>query len=68
MRIGTYRLVVVASLMCSFLVGLHVPALHEMLEHGAAPRPAVLVATLLLVAGTLAGGWTLLVRAPVRRA
>ena len=60
MRIGTYRLVVLATILSSFLVGLHLPALHEMIDHGADPRWDVLLLTALFVVGTIAGGWTLL--------
>ena len=63
MRIATYRVVVVGSLLSSFLFGFHLPALHEIIEHGAAPRWDVLTVTALFVIGTIAGAWTLL-RAP----
>ena len=57
-----YRLTVLGSIFSSFMAGLHVPVLHEILEHGAAPRWDVLAATLLLVAGAVAGTWQLLRR------
>ena len=38
MQMLTYRLVVVGSLLSSFLVGLHMPMLHEVIEYGATPR------------------------------
>jgi hypothetical protein len=60
MRTGTYRLVVIGSLVSSFLVGMHTPMVHEILEHGAAARWDVLTATLLLAVATIAGAWTLL--------
>ena len=44
----TYRLTVIGSLLSSFLVGLHLPALHDMIEHGAAPRWDVLTVTLVI--------------------
>jgi hypothetical protein len=66
MRIGTYRLTVIGSMLSSFLFGFHLPALHDMIEHGAPPRWDVLTVTLLFVAGTIAGAWTLL-RAPIGR-
>lgn len=59
MRASTYRLVVVGSLGSSFLSGMHMPVLHEIVEHGAAPRASVLIATLVLVVAMIAGGWTL---------
>ena len=60
MRVSTYRLIVVGTLLSSSLVGLHVPALHEMLEHGSRVRADVIAATLLLAVITVAGAWTLL--------
>jgi hypothetical protein len=62
MALRTYRFVVIGSVLSSFLVGLHVPALHDMAEHGATPRWDVLIATLLLAIGSLAGAWILLRR------
>ena len=55
MTIWTYRVIVIGSILCSFLVGLHLPALHDMIEHGATPRWEVLTATLVLAVATLAG-------------
>lgn len=66
MRLRTYRLVVIGSIAGSFLVGLHLPALHAVVEHGATPRWDVLIATLALAIGTTAGTWALL-RAPAQR-
>lgn len=63
MRLGTYRLIVVGSMLSSFLAGFHLPALHEIVEHGATPRSDVVAVTLLLVVCAVAGTWTLL-RAP----
>ena len=60
MRLGTYRFVVVLSILSSFLAGFHLPALHDMMEHGAAPRIDVLLLTAFFVVCTLAGAWTLL--------
>jgi uncharacterized membrane protein YqjE len=60
MRIQTYRLTVLGSMLSSFLVGLHVPTLHQMLEHDATPRWEAFAATLLLLIGAVAGTWTLL--------
>jgi hypothetical protein len=63
MRVTTYRMVVIGSMLSSFLVGLHVPMLHAMIDHGAAPRWDVLTVTLLLAIITVACAWRLL-RAP----
>ena len=60
MGVRTYRAVVVASLLSSFLFGFHLPALHDMIEHGATPRTDVLIVTVLFVICTIAGAWTLL--------
>ena len=59
---ATYRLTVLGSIFSSFMAGLHVPVLHGIIEHGAAPRWDVLGATLLLVVGTVVGTWALLRR------
>lgn len=63
MHLWTYRLIVIGSMLSSFLVGLHMPMLHDVIEHGAAPRWDFVVATALLVVLTVAGAWRLL-RAP----
>jgi hypothetical protein len=60
MHAWIYRLVVVGSMLSSFLVGLHVPMLHDILEHGATPRWDVMAVTLLLAVGAAAGTWRLL--------
>ena len=59
-RVQTYRLVVVGSVLSSFMLGFHLPALHDMIEHGATPRMDVLVVTILFVIGTVTGTWALL--------
>ena len=56
----TYRLVVMGSLVASFLVGMHMPLLHEVVEHGASPFSAAIIFTLVLFVATIAGGWALL--------
>ncbi len=60
MRVGTYRMVVIGSLLSAFLFGFHLPALHDMIEHGKTPRTDVLIVTVLFAICTVAGGWTLL--------
>lgn len=62
MHTWTYRLLVIGSLLSSFLVGLHMPVVHEIVDHGAAPRWGVLAVTALLVAMAVGGGWALLRR------
>jgi hypothetical protein len=60
-----YRLTVVGCALAWFMVGLHVPALHEILDHGARPTAGVLGGTALLAAAGAAALWALL-RAPAR--
>ena len=60
MRILTYRLIVIGSLLSSFLAGMQVPALHGIIEHGATPSWDVVAATLGLAIGSVAGAWILL--------
>lgn len=67
MRTGHYRLTVIACVLSWFLVGLHLPALHEMTHPGRSPRWSVVVATAALLAVGLAGLRALL-RAPARGA
>ena len=55
-----YRLTVILCVLSWFLVGLHVPALHRIVDHGATPSPAVLGATSLLAVAGLAALWRLL--------
>jgi hypothetical protein len=66
MRLSTYRLVVGGSIFSAFMAGFHLPALHNMIEHGAAARIDVLVVTVLFGVGTVAGLWALLRSGPPR--
>ncbi len=63
---GYYRLTVITCVLSWFLVGLHLPTLHQMTHHGRVLPSGVVavVATLAVVA--LAGLWVLL-RAPAPR-
>jgi hypothetical protein len=58
-----YRLTVIVCALSWFLVGMHVPALHEITEHGRAPAPGLAFALVVLAVSALAGLW-LLLRAP----
>jgi hypothetical protein len=58
-----YRLTVVACALGWFLVGLHAPAVHQIMGHGRAPRVSLLVILALLVIAASASVWMLL-RAP----
>ena len=55
-----YRPTVIACALSWFMVGLHMPALHELTHHGRTPAPVVLVTTLLLAVVGIAGLWALL--------
>jgi hypothetical protein len=65
MRARTYQLTVIGTILAAFLTGTHMPVLHEIIEHGAAAHWDVLIATLVLIVFTVAGGWTLLRAASV---
>jgi uncharacterized membrane protein YeaQ/YmgE (transglycosylase-associated protein family) len=58
-----YRTWVLACVAAWFLVGLHVPVMHEVTHHGQALPASVLGAVVLLVLVGIAGLWRLL-RAP----
>ena len=60
MRARTYQLTVIGTILAAFLTGMHMPVLHEIIEHGATAHWDVMIATLLLIILTVAGGWTLL--------
>jgi hypothetical protein len=60
MRARTYRVVVVGSILSSFMLGFHLPAIHNMVEHGNRVRIDVLLVTVLFAIGTVAGLWALL--------
>ena len=67
MSMRAYQLTVVGCALSWFLVGLHVPALHEITHHGRAPHWSVLTLVALFVVAAL-GGLAVLLRAPARRA
>ena len=58
-----YRLTLIGCALSWFMVGLHLPALHQMTHEGHAPRWSVVVATSLLAVAALAT-LALLLRAP----
>lgn len=60
MRARTYQLTVIGTILAAFLTGMHMPVLHEIMEHGATAHWNVIIATLLLIILTVAGAWTLL--------
>lgn len=63
MQLRNYRLTVIGCALSWLLAGLHLPTLHEVLDHGYSPEPTVLVLTLLLAAAGVGFVWALL-RAP----
>jgi hypothetical protein len=60
MSTRAYRTTVVLGMFAWFLLGMHVPVLHEITAHGRAPRPSVVAAVALLAGCALAALWTLL--------
>jgi hypothetical protein len=63
MGLWVYRVVVLGSLCSSVLLGGHLPAIHNMIDHGAPMRWDVVAATALLTAVSL-GGVVVLLRRP----
>lgn len=52
---GYYRVTVVVCALSWFLVGLHLPALHQITHHGRAPQWSVIAIVALLAAVAVAG-------------
>lgn len=61
----SYRLTVVGCALAWFLVGLHLPTLHELQHEGFAPHWTVLAMLAFLAVAAVAALWALL-RAPAR--
>ena len=61
----SYRLTVVGCALAWFLVGLHLPTLHELRHDGFAPHWTVLAMLAFLAVAAVAALWALL-RAPTR--
>ena len=66
MSMRAYQLTVVGCALSWFLVGLHLPALHEITHHGRVPHWSVLALVTLFVLAAL-GGLAVRLRAPARR-
>ena len=64
MRPTSYRLTVLANAIVWLLVGLHLPTLHELTDHGWGAPTSVRVATAFLAITGAALAWLLLRRAP----
>jgi hypothetical protein len=60
MTTGYYRLTVVVCVLSWFMVGLHFPIVHEMIDHGRRPDNTVLTVVSLLTVIAAAGLWLLL--------
>ncbi len=60
MRTRYYRLMVLVCAFSWFMVGLHLPALHQMTAHGRTPPLTLLAIGSLLVVMAAAGLWILL--------
>ena len=54
MSTATYRMLVLGAIASSFMLGMHVPVLHEILDHGSRPRWDVLIASAVLALIALA--------------
>jgi hypothetical protein len=63
MSTRSHRLLVVGCMLSWFLLGMHVPIVHEITGHGRIPGPSVLLAVAAIVLAALAAAWALL-RAP----
>jgi hypothetical protein len=67
MSTRSYRFLVVGCMLAWFLLGMHAPIVHQVVEHGRVPRTPVVLAVALLAAAALGGLWALL-RVPRRGA
>jgi hypothetical protein len=63
MRTPYYRLTVIGCALAWFLLGAHLPVLHEITHHGRSPSVSVLVAVMGVTIAAIAGV-VLLLRAP----
>lgn len=63
---NSYRLWIVGCVVSWFLLGLHVPALHDVVGHGHSPRASVVVGTTGLLIAGIACLWQLLRARPSR--
>lgn len=56
----TYRMLVLGAIVSSFMLGMHVPVLHEILDHGSRPRWDVQIASGILALTAIVCAWRLL--------
>ena len=66
MRPWPYRLTVLGSALAWLLLGLHLPTLHELTDHGWSPPARVLAMTALLALAGAGALWALLRTPPGR--
>lgn len=64
MRPMSYRLTLIGSALAWLLLGLHLPTLHEVIDHGWRPPMAVLVMMIVLALAGLGTLWMLLRASP----
>lgn len=60
MSTGTYRILVVGAILSSFLLGMHMPVIHDIADHGARARWDVLIASAVLALMAITCGWRLI--------
>ena len=60
MRPLSYRLTVLGSALAWLLLGLHLPTVHELMDHGWTPPTPVLVMIALLALAAVGASWALL--------
>ena len=64
MRPWSYRLMVIGGALAWLLLGLHLPTVHEVADHGWAPPASVLAMIVVLAIAAAAAMWALLRLAP----
>jgi hypothetical protein len=60
MSTGTYRLLVVGAILSSFMLGMLMPVMHDIFDHGARPRWDIVIASGVLALIAITCGWRLL--------
>ena len=53
-------MLILGAIVSSFLLGMHMPIIHDIVDHGASPRWDVLIASGVLALVAIACGWRLL--------
>ena len=60
MSATTYRMMVLGGILSAFLLGMHMPVLHEIADHGAGASMPGVIATAALAVLTFVFAWKLL--------